>query len=119
MARFNGDSQTLPFLSIRLHELRNAVEAVSLLLHTPHLLPPPSSTHLTTLAEVLIGCFQAACQATVALSFLPTKKKEVGVAGASGDTEKSKEGESRFDAVIVCGSRRLARYKSLKVSQVA
>ena len=82
---------SLPF---RLHELRNVVEAVSLLLHTPHLLPPLSAARLSTISHVLVGCFQAACQATVALSALPAKKKETGQAGIT-DSEKSKEGESK------------------------
>jgi hypothetical protein len=73
--------------------LRNAVEAVSLLLHTPHLLPPLSKK-LSALVEVLVGCFQAACQATVALMALPGKK-ERGVTGTA-DSEKSKEGESKI-----------------------
>lgn len=80
----------LPF---RLHELRNAVEAVSLLLHTPHLLPPLSPERLSTLTDVLIGCFKAACQATISLSSLSSRKKESGASGTS-DAERSKEGES-------------------------
>lgn len=88
--------ESCPF---RLHELRNAVEALSLLLHTPNLLPPLSHDTLSTLCKVLTGFFQAACQATVSLAALPPKKREVGVASAP-DTEKSKEGESEGVGVV-------------------
>ena len=71
------------------------MEVVSLLLHTPHLFPSLSSATLSTLANVLVGCYQGACQAMVALSALPAKRKETGVAGATVDAEKSKEGESK------------------------
>lgn len=84
----------------RLHELRNAVEAVSLLLHTPHLLPPLTPDRLSNLTDVLVGCFRAACQAAISLSALSVRKKESGASGVS-ETEKSKEGESEW-GVTTC-----------------
>lgn len=91
------------------------MEAVSLLLHTPNLLPSLSPARVSTLADVLVGCFEAACQATVALSALPAKKKESEVARLADN----KEGESKtcctlvatlfyLPCVCVCFSRSLA-----------
>ncbi len=53
------------------------MEAISILLHTPYLLLPPfSASKLVSLADILVGCFQAAGQGTVATSSLQTKKKK-------------------------------------------
>lgn len=56
--------------------MRNAVEALSLLLHTPNLLPPLSASFLSDLKELLMLCVKGAAEAIVLCSGLPAKARE-------------------------------------------
>lgn len=75
----------------RLQELRVAVEAVSLVLNSPNLLPPLNASFVSTLKEVLVACFMGVSEAVVLCTGLPARRQD-STSTKEADQDKDKEG---------------------------
>ena len=82
-----------PYVFPRLHQLKCAVEAVSILVQLPALLEPLTAAKLSSLHTLLLSALQSATTATCALGNLGLK----AMAKMPASTEPGKSMSSAFD----------------------
>lgn len=83
---------SLTSLSSRLHQIKNAVVAVSVLVHLicpPYLLHPPTSSVLNSLSSLLTHCLSAATAAARVVAWLKSDYKPPGGATGGGGKHES------------------------------